>query len=175
MGLFRRSAKGRHALGAAVTSIPSGPAAAAYVPASAPAAAAAAPSPAPAPAPAEPDVMTSIAELIATGEAWATGPVAHGAQPPVVAEPPAPAAPPVAPAVLPAPAAPAVAPSSLEAALAELLPPPAGEVPTGPPVQSRVAPRVQLGFRDGSSTTLEPGSSQSRALAELAQSLTRRD
>ena len=79
--------------------------------------------------------MSSIAELIATGEAWATEPIA--AAPPRVAA--------------------VVAP------------------PTPAQAAVPIAPRVQLGFRDGSSTTLEPGSSQSRALEELAQSLTRRD
>jgi hypothetical protein len=33
---------------------------------------------------------------------------------------------------------------------------------------------VQLGFRDGSSAELDPASAQSRALRELAESLTRR-
>lgn len=41
-----------------------------------------------------------------------------------------------------------------------------------PPV---ALPRVQLGFRDGSSTSLDPSSTQSQALEQLAQSLTRRD
>ncbi len=87
---------------------------------------------------------------------------------------PAPGLLPQAAAAAPAPATQPVAPgarTSLEAALAELL-----------PLQVRVeqapAPqqvRVQLGFRDGTSTTLDPSSSQALALEELAQSLTRRD
>ena len=35
--------------------------------------------------------------------------------------------------------------------------------------------RVQLGFRDGTSTALDPESDQSQALQELARSLVRRD
>ncbi|MCU1591082.1 MAG: hypothetical protein JWP11_2338 [Frankiales bacterium] len=61
MGLFRRKPRGRHALGAAVTSLPSAPVA---------------PAPAAPPPPVavepvgEPDLLTSIAQLIASGEAW---------------------------------------------------------------------------------------------------------
>jgi hypothetical protein len=36
-------------------------------------------------------------------------------------------------------------------------------------------PRVVLGFRDGSTAALAPGSAQARALTELAAALTRRD
>ena len=173
-------------------------------------------------------MLTSIAQLVATGEAWnddvqmlapAAVPVTWGVAPrpdeppaPVVdlpavavdADPepmdalalldllpadepylPLPSAPlpdtadlditaPVEPAQLPVALAPEPAAdrSSLEAALAELLPGSA-EQPEAAPVPA--APRVQLGFRDGTSTTLDPSSSQSRALEELAQSLTRRD
>ncbi len=77
--------------------------------------------------------MTSIGELLATGEAWATDlDDFHALHTPQPAHTPA---------------------------------PPAAPVP----------PRVQLGFRDGTSTTLDPESTQSRALEQLAQTLTRRD
>ncbi|HTL22452.1 MAG TPA: hypothetical protein VL281_00315 [Mycobacteriales bacterium] len=36
-------------------------------------------------------------------------------------------------------------------------------------------PRVELGFRDGSTAALAPGSAQARALTEIAAALTRRD
>lgn len=36
-------------------------------------------------------------------------------------------------------------------------------------------PRVELGFRDGSTAALAPGSAQARALTEIASVLTRRD
>jgi hypothetical protein len=38
-----------------------------------------------------------------------------------------------------------------------------------------VAPRVELGFRDGSTAALAPGSEQARALSEIASVLTQRD
>jgi hypothetical protein len=44
------------------------------------------------------------------------------------------------------------------------------------PLEERVstpAPRVQLGFRDGSCADLDPSSSESLALRELADALTR--
>jgi hypothetical protein len=37
----------------------------------------------------------------------------------------------------------------------------------------RPGARVELGFRDGTSTALDPGSSDARALEELARTLTR--
>lgn len=179
--------------------------------------------------------MASIAELLATGEAWASDledfhsrhtpapvnapapvvvvePVADPAvaQAPVLTAPvverpaaapvvptpaaaaPVPVFPPAVP-LVPAPPGPRVAPtplpvsappvpivespsarSALEAALVELLPQQDGEPPAAPPVQPPPR-RVQLGFRDGSSATLDPDSSQYQALEELAQSLTRRD
>jgi hypothetical protein len=136
LGLLRRTSKGRHALGTAVTSIPSAPPAA-PVPARLPAETL----PPVAPA-AEPPLRTSIAELIATGEAWRS----HVPELPPLADPPA-----VAAAAPPLPAAVAVArPTRFDA-------------------------RVQLGFRDGSTTTLDADSEQALALALLAQSLTRRD
>jgi hypothetical protein len=88
--------------------------------------------------------------------------------------------------VLPSPAAPPQqAPSAqqaLEEALATLLVTSGEDLPAAPPgaveppaVSTTLPPRVQLGFRDGTSTSLDPSSSQSQALEELAQSLTRRD
>jgi hypothetical protein len=37
------------------------------------------------------------------------------------------------------------------------------------------APRVELGFRDGSTAALAPGSDQAKALADIAQALTERN
>lgn len=166
MGLFRRK-KGRHALGAAVTSIPSGPPVGlAPVPAMRPAAPAG-----------EPDVMTSIAQLIATGEAW-NEPGERPVRPAVAVAPP----PPPAPAPPPPPPTPPAAPAAqqaLEDALATLTGAGAASATPEPPSTQAVPqvaqPRVQLGFRDGTSTTLDPSSTQSQALEQLAQSLTRRD
>jgi hypothetical protein len=165
--LFWRK-RGRHALGAAVTAIPSAPVRP-VVPVP--------PAPVPVAEPvAEPDLMTSIAQLIATGEAWAepgksrarpgaaepAGEVVPAAvvQEPVVQEP-----------VVQEPVVqePVVQALVLEAKpIAPPVPPAPAPLPAG-------LPRVQLGFRDGSSTALEPGSEQSLALEQLAQSLTRRD
>lgn len=130
---------GRHALGAAVTELPSGPLSALSVSA--------------APAGqsvrgAEPDLATSIARLIASGEAWNVP----------VSELPAVPPPIVRADVVPAqtqPARPAIPPQPL--------------------VTAGSLPRVQLGFRDGTSASLDPSSSQSLALEQLAQSLTHRD
>lgn len=106
--------------------------------------------PVPPPALSEPagekGIMTSIAELLTTGEAWASD--LDDLRPLHT---------------------PAVTEAYASVVIAEPLPAPAT---IGVPI---FAPRVQLGFRDGTSTTLEPGSDQFRALEELAQSLTRRD
>ncbi|TAL22574.1 MAG: hypothetical protein EPN99_05755 [Frankiales bacterium] len=211
MGLFRRTPKGKHALGAAVTSIPSGPLRVAAPPAMA--VQPPAPPPAVRAAPVEPSVMASISELLASGEAWASeladvpalptpaaepAPVAQvptvpaplppvGVAAPAYESPPAPLveAVPVAPAPLPpvVPAPPVVslppavplpaaeelsARASLQAALADLL-------PQQEPVPVPSVARVQLGFRDGTSASLDPDSEQALALELLAQSLTRRD
>jgi len=40
---------------------------------------------------------------------------------------------------------------------------------------SAPAPRVELGFRDGTTAALAPGSVQAKALTEIASRLTRRD
>ena len=97
---------------------------------------------------------------------------------------PLPAGPPVA-ATAPGPAA-AVEPD-LATLIAQLIASgeawnvPLSELPPLPlpvvrPEGDRAAsPRVQLGFRDGTSTSLDPSSSQSLALERLAQSLTSRD
>jgi hypothetical protein len=37
------------------------------------------------------------------------------------------------------------------------------------------APRIELGFRDGSTAALAPGSEQARALRDIASILTQRD
>lgn len=61
-----------------------------------------------------------------------------------------------------------------EPAVAPLAPPPVA--PLAPPaVQEPTGPRVELGFRDGSTTALAPGSEQARALTDIASLLTRRD
>jgi hypothetical protein len=138
VGLFGRRVRGRHALGAAVTSIPSGPVPVALVPpaASPPVAAVLSGAvPEPAPAPSAPQVIDQIEALLPSDAVW-----------PV----PVPV-----PDVLPVGAAVAVAQT---------------EPSWSPPVLGR----VQLGFRDGSSAALDPSSSHSQALEELAQSLTRR-
>lgn len=205
MGLFRRAPRGKHALGAAVTSIPSAP-----LRVAAPLAAAMQPQAPPPVVEAESSMMASISELIASGEAWASDledfhalhtpaaepapaapvPTVPAPLPPVEVAAPAydpPPAPvfeavPVAPAPLPpvVPAPPVVtlpsveepsARASLQAALADLLPQQEA-VDTYP---SPAAPRVQLGFRDGTSASLDPDSEQALALELLAQSLTRRD
>lgn len=59
-----------------------------------------------------------------------------------------------------------------------LMHPPASVVlPCPEPVPSYVAgrPRVELGFRDGSTAALAPDSAQARALTEIAAVLTRHD
>lgn len=148
MGLFGRKAKGRHALGAAVTSIPSRPP---VLPAL-PVYEAPAPVADPVVQPVAPATTTAgaVAELLLTGE-WAAVP---GTAP----VPQTPAAAPPSPAPVPAPAP---RPAPVELVPAQL--------------QEPAASRVQLGFRDGTSAHLDPQSSQYLALEELAQSLTRRD
>ncbi len=137
MGLFRRKATGKHALGAAVTSIPSGP-------------------------------LRLAAPALVTPAAAPLAPPVHGD---LVPAPPA-AAPARQPLPVEVPAqAPSSARASLETALAQLLPLQGGATDQAAPQ----ALRVQLGFRDGTSTTLDPASSQAQALEQLAQSLTRRD
>ncbi|MCW2671735.1 MAG: hypothetical protein JWP14_324 [Frankiales bacterium] len=42
-------------------------------------------------------------------------------------------------------------------------------------VEEPRAPRVELGFRDGSTAALAPGSEQAKALNDIAAALTRRD
>jgi hypothetical protein len=49
---------------------------------------------------------------------------------------------------------------------------PAAAAAAAPPTP---APRVELGFRDGSTASLAPGSEQAKALADLASVLTQRD
>jgi len=163
----RKKAKGRHALGAAVTSIPFGP------------------------------LNGSGLSAPAPPVSLPAGPLAEPTD-----EPPPPAAPgpvhaaPLAVTVRPdrplpsAASEDASAQHALDHALTELMlvdadaplsaaPPAAAAaqrpVPPQPAVVPSSVPRVQLGFRDGTSTTLDPSSDQSQALELLAQSLTRRD
>jgi hypothetical protein len=51
--------------------------------------------------------------------------------------------------------------------------PPVAVVPVQAPVAP--APRVELGFRDGSTAALSPESAQAKALTEIASVLTQRD
>jgi hypothetical protein len=151
--LFRRRPRGRHALGGAVTGIPSQPLAP-YVPAPLPTVrpdAVSAPAPA-VPAPSaqpstEPSVLSSIAQLIATGEAWAD-PARDLPQLPAVHE---------------VSWAERVAPAGDRSSA-----PVAVTVPSG----STPGPRVSLGFRDGSSAALDPASEHAAALEQLARTLT---
>jgi hypothetical protein len=58
--------------------------------------------------------------------------------------------------------------------------PPSYEPPEANPVISpepsaAEGPRIELGFRDGSTAALAPGSEQARALTEIASVLTQRD
>ncbi len=80
------------------------------------------------------------------------------AVPPVPAMPAVPPVPPVLPPPIPAqqPSTAAAAVPSYEEA-----------VPAGP--------RVELGFRDGSTAALAPGSAQAKALTDIASALTQRD
>ena len=49
-------------------------------------------------------------------------------------------------------------------------------VPAAVPAQVPPSgPRVELGFRDGTTAALAPGSAQAQALTEIASVLTRRD
>ena len=95
-----------------------------------------------------------------------TGSLPHAAIPPYAA--------PAAAAVIPSPAAPAAAaairPSAAPAAAVM------GPAAVPPADVARAArPMVSLGFRDGSTETLDPASSQACALQQLASSLTATD
>jgi hypothetical protein len=161
MGLFGRRSKGRHALGAAVTSIPFGPVRLSAGTPAPPVVPGGVPAGTPTAAVVELDVSSSIAALIATGEAWCSeAEIVADLRAPVVA--PVLDEPVVAPAVQPVAAA--VAPVAVPA------PPPPISAATAPS-----PPRIQLGFRDGTSTTLEADSEEALALELLAQSLTRLD
>jgi hypothetical protein len=46
---------------------------------------------------------------------------------------------------------------------------------TQPAVEESGAPRIELGFRDGSTAALAPGSEQAKALNDIASVLTQRD
>jgi hypothetical protein len=83
----------------------------------------------------------------------------------VTAIPSAPAYP--LPPVVPARRTPEAAPVAEAESLAPVAEPPAVELPP--------APRVELGFRDGSVAALSPDSAQAKALSEIADVLTRKD
>ena len=130
------------------------------------------------------DVATSIALLLATGQAWEPDPLpaAPAVAEPAVAAPAASGQVPPAPAVLPeeppwgppVEAAPVTVPAAATwapAAQPEWQPAPQPV----PLVPEQVRRRVELGFRDGSSTALDPDSEQALALAELSQLLTGRN
>jgi len=140
----RRRPKGRHALGSSPAAVPS----------TAPSDTAAGEPPelsdvrfAPAPEPTEAaelendaDLLSEIAALIASGQAWS------------------------------------LAPAALDELLAAA--PAAAATPAPGPVTASADVRptlVQLGFRDGTSTVLDPRSSSALALEQLAHALTRRD
>lgn len=53
--------------------------------------------------------------------------------------------------------------------------PPAPAPAAVPEPVLEVGPRVELGFRDGSTAALAPGSAQAKALTEIASILTHRD
>jgi hypothetical protein len=151
--LFRRRPRGRHALGGAVTGIPSQPLAP-YAPAPVPTvgpepvAAAATAVPAPSAQPAtEPSVLSSIAQLLATGEAWAD-PTRELPQLPPVRE---------------VSWAERVAPAGDRSSAPVAVTVPSGTTP---------GPRISLGFRDGSSAALDPASEHAAALEQLARTLT---
>ena len=65
------------------------------------------------------------------------------------------------------------------AVVALVVPPPALEAGAASPEPAAPelppAPRVELGFRDGTTTALAPGSDQAKALSDIASVLTRRD
>ena len=65
----------------------------------------------------------------------------------------------------------AVAPVVAEAPAAEAEVPVAAAPEPAAPRQ----PRIELGFRDGSTAALAPGSEQARALRDIASALTHRD
>ena len=95
-----------------------------------------------------------------------TGSLPHAAIPPYAA--------PAAAAAIPSPAAPAAAAAIRPyAAPAAAVMGPAAVAPAD--VARAARPMVSLGFRDGSTETLDPASSQARALQQLASSLTATD
>ena len=137
------AAPGRARLGAAVTGLPSSaPTASPLLPPPTPAEAVR-PAPAPLPAPDAPLLSAPAVPPPPAAPAYGVAPV----PPPAVPTP-----------VLTAPLPPAAA-----------APGPTAPAPVPP---ARVGPHVELGFRDGSHTALDPDSEQALALAELAAVLT---
>lgn len=63
-------------------------------------------------------------------------------------------------------------PRPTDPVLSPYVDPPAPVVPAQAP---STVPRVELGFRDGSTASLAPGSEQARALSDLASMLTQRN
>jgi hypothetical protein len=187
---FRRRPKGRHALGAAVTSIPSRPL-------GTPSATA----PAPVPSPAQPlvpraQVLAVVASVDVVDEP-VVRPVPERVLPrpvdvePVVVEPvdvpPAPPLPARVPSV-PVQALPPmdlivgdVPPTEAPAVLASQSAPPPPVQPVPAPAAARMdpsrpfGPRVELGFADGSLRVLDPQSPTAQALSELVGELTSKD
>lgn len=196
MRWFRREATGRHALGAAVTAIPSGPPPVAVaVPVAAPAVPVVPVQPLPDAAPPRTDVTSVVGPAPETE-------VANGLTRVDAAVPPAPVAAvrelppaesglvpvqqvpvhvPTAPVqlVVPAQAGPADVPSVED--LLDLAPLVQAPVPplvqpeaprTAPEVPERLGPRVELGFADGTYRMLDPDSETARVLADLVGELT---
>jgi hypothetical protein len=181
VGLFGRRAGGRHALGAAVTSIPSGPVPVAVAPSAVSPPVAVVPSdpvPEPAPGTRGPLLIDEITALLASGEAWA-GPEVETSWSPVALSV---APPPVVRSELGGDAHDAARAVTARSGRQPVLAPEPGGRTARPMRESALTdllpaqphgPRVQLGFRDGTTTALDPASSQSLALEELAQSLRR--
>jgi hypothetical protein len=196
MRWFRKEPRGRHALGAAVTSIPTGPLPP-VVPGQARAAAAQPvpaavvvpvqplpplPAPSPVPGPVAPAVAaTPPAAPVTPLTATPQRPVTLPAVPVPVAAPPPAVDPLVAPLelldVVPVAGPLLVEDAARHAPVARLepVPTPAAAAPPPPSVDvpAPAGPRVELGFSDGSSRTLDPQSSAAQRLQALVGELTR--
>jgi len=181
-----RQARGRHALGAAVTGIPAAPVRPAQVPVLA-----------------DQPWSERFPEALPGGQPVAADPTTSAVPPPEAPVPVAPVvAPPEAlpqvPAARPAPEpAPPSQPGSLPPGpelLGELLPlatsrPPAQAAPLLPPAAAvapvaapaapvpaaPAGPRIEIGFADGTFGSLDPASSAARALSDLVAELTSKD
>ncbi|MCU1692948.1 MAG: hypothetical protein JWM64_2039 [Frankiales bacterium] len=170
---LRRRESGRHGLGAAVTSIPSGPL---VVPV-------AIPLPAVDPSPAvDPEVAAALARAQAEAALLPSLPLDEVARVLGVPAPGAAVAAPAAPVAPPVSVAPSAA--SVTVVPQPVVPSPFLDLPLASPAQAAdpVAPvvhvpgqapssRVQLGFRDGSTSAVDDVD-QARALEDLARALT---